>query len=134
MANEPITNETEVDGEAGQPNLDVWIGARRVIASGVVVLGRADPSFLVMLGNLTIQIAFVPDPGGLNVDIQLLDDTTMRIRFTGTVDPFGASYEVPNIAHLNGQWVHLSAVIYTIAETAVVRQIAYTFTGSEDAL
>lgn len=122
--------------EPGPPNprIKTWIEGRPVVGAGVVVMGRTDASFVLALDNLNIEFVFVPDAGALGVDVQYLDGITMRVRFTGTIAPFGASYELPNIASFDGYWVHLSAMIYAISDAAVVRQISYTLTASEQPL
>ena len=110
------------------------VGGRTVVSQGVMVLGRRDSAAVIHLDNLQVNIAFVDDPGSLNADVQPVGETALRIRFTGTPDPFGASYELPNLVVWRGMWLHLTMMIHAIHDVATVRQVGFTITASEEAL
>jgi hypothetical protein len=113
------------------PKITTMVGDRPVIDSGVVVLGRGETSFSVTIENLRLEFVFLADPGAVNVDAQVIDAALMRIRFTGHVGSFGVAYELPNFAVMFDRWVHLSAMVHTIEDSDVVRQVAYTLTWTE---
>lgn len=111
------------------PTVTASVSGRAVVASGHVVLGRYDKEVALDLDGLTFSIAFVPDPGTLAADAQVLGGTHIRIRFTGTIGPMPISYELGGVAVWNGFWIDLALVITAVDEGAIVRGIAYSFTA-----
>ena len=112
------------------PRVDVSIGGRAVVASGQFVLGRYDTSAAVDIDGLIFHIAFVPDPGLLSADAQVIAKDQIRIRFTGTMGDLPLSYELASVASWNGYWIDLAMMVSAVSEGSVVRQVAYTFTAA----
>lgn len=114
------------------PAVKVTVGGRPVLTTGTVVLQRDDTDIRVALDDLVFVLSFVPDPGILHVDAQIVDQHLMRIRFVGTIGPLGAQYELPHVGFWGSRALHLSCMVHAISEDdTVARQVGYTFSLGE---
>lgn len=117
---------------AEPPRVTTTVGGRELIASGIIVLTRMDFAAVVTLDDLTFNFAFVPDEGAVNADVQLIAPNALRIRFTGTLPDSAISYELGHVGHWQNYALTLAVMIHAVNDPQfVVRQLAYTITGTE---